>query len=79
MDILNTILLGILGFVGSLWLGGMQFKVNKLEKELDMKISKDTVREIINDKLEVQAVQLAEVKSDIEKIDHKLDRLIEKS
>lgn len=84
MDIV-TVLGGILVTAGTAWLTNVQYKVRKLEQDLNNKMTKKEVRELIGDKLEVLDVQLKEVKDDVEKVSkldldsltQKLDRIIE--
>ena len=74
---LENVILGIVATICTLWIGGLQYTVRKMEKQLEQTISKREVRELINDKLESHGVKLEEVKEDLTKIEAKLDRIVE--
>ncbi len=74
---LTIILMGILTTAGAAWLGGIQLKVRQMDSRLLKAISRDEVRELVQDKLEVHTAKLEAVKEDIEKVMDKLDRLLE--
>lgn len=72
---MSEIVITIVGIVFSAIIAGMQYKVRKMEQDIASKMSKKEVRELIEDKLEVQRVQLEDVKKDLDKIDVKLDNI----
>lgn len=76
---LESVILAIIGTICTLWLGGLQYQVRKVEEALKKTISKAEVKELIQDKLELHQVKLDEVKEDLKKIEDKLDRLIDRS
>ena len=74
----ENIITTVIGVVLTAIIGSLQYRMKKIESELDKKISKADVREFVKDKLEAYTVKMAEVKEDLDRIETKLDRLIEK-
>lgn len=75
---LDSIITTVIGVVLTAIIGSLQYRMKKIESELDKKINKLDVREFVKDKLDVYTVKISEVKEDLDRIENKLDRLIEK-
>ncbi len=73
---MTELIIPIICTVVSILLGSIIHRIRKMEKDIESKISKKDVRELIQDKLEIHTVQLDAVKEDVEAIIRKLDKLI---
>lgn len=74
---IETIIYGIIGTVCTLWIGGIQYQVRKMEKQLQETLSKKETKELIQDKLEVHNVRLMDLKEDLRDIIAKIDDIRE--
>lgn len=73
---IEQIILTIVGVLLTTFCGGLQIKMRKIETDLDTKMDKADVRELIEDKLAVSDVRVHEIKEDLLSINSKLDRLL---
>ncbi len=72
MEIIGT----IVGITLSTVVGCIVYRLRKMEKDIEDKISKRDVRYLIEDKLAVHKVILEEVRKDVTDLVRKLDKLI---
>lgn len=71
---LNYIFKSVVGVV----IGYIMWKFKKIETKVDKSLDEQEVRQIIDDKIEPMKVMQKEVKEDLNRIEAKLDRLIER-
>ncbi len=75
----DEIVVIIIGTLLTTVIASIVYRLKKLESDVDNKMSKVEVRELIQDKLDIHAYQLDAVKEDIEKIVVKLDKLLDRT
>lgn len=71
---LNYIFKSVVGVA----LGYVIWKFKKVETKVEQSLDEQEIRQIIDDKLEPMKVMHKEVKEDLNRIENKLDRLIER-
>ena len=78
---LLELILGLVGLIGSLsmvWLSRLHKRLDSMDERIRMSLSRDEIKDMIEDKLEPVEVQTLEIKDDIQKLDKKLDKIIDK-
>ena len=71
-------LIGIIGAVLALWLGSIEVRMRNLDARLREAPSRDEVAVEIDIRQEaIKAVQ-AEIKEDVNRLEHKIDKLLDK-
>lgn len=73
MNILETVITGIL----ALWLGSMEYRMRKVVEKAEDKTSRKDVIELIDMKQEVVKAAHLDLKEDLNKIEKKIDKLLE--
>jgi len=78
---LLEIILGLFGLIGSLsmiWLSRLHKRLDSMDERIRRALTRDEIKDMIEDKLEPLEVQTFEIKEDIQKLDTKLDKIIDR-
>lgn len=70
---LETIMLAVI----SLWLGSAEYRMRKLREKLELSVNRQEALDLIDLKQEAIKISHVDIKKDIEKLEKKIDKLLE--